>query len=542
MNPQKMRYALRTLCLVLLGLSVIVSHIQTPIHAASHITYSYSLSPVAVTPSTTRVTLRITGLMGEEPPSSTWYGPGGEEVNPGCKTGQTIRQPFYESGSLYEVRDYFYVSACSRSPGAYTVEVGTDSAGSFSIWSAIYLPLVLTPPGPPGAFSKVSPPDGASEQRPLSTVLDWEDSGGAESYVYCYDTTDDDACAAWVDASTESQVELDDLSENTTYYWQVRATNDLGTTYADGASAAYWSFTTGEAITETWTMMTGAAGWPARSNHASVALSNGTIVVMGGYDGDDHLNDVWHSTDQGATWTQLTAAAEWSARTGPTSVALPDDSIVLMGGGTPPTSDVWRSTDGGATWTQLTAAAPWSARSGAASVVLSDGSIVLVGGPTGDTSDVWRSTDQGATWTQLTAAASWSARRSHTCVALSDDSIVLMGGYDGSYYNDVWRSTDQGVTWTQLTAAAPWSARDDHTSVVLSDDSIVLMGGGDPPTSEVWRSTDRGATWAERLPAAPWSARSSAASVTLPDGSIVLMGGYDGSDYLHDVWRFGQIQ
>ena len=31
---------------------------------------------------------------------------------------------------------------------------------------------------------------------------------------------------------------------STTYYWQVRANNGAGTTYADGASTAYWNFTT----------------------------------------------------------------------------------------------------------------------------------------------------------------------------------------------------------------------------------------------------------------------------------------------------------
>ena len=35
------------------------------------------------------------------------------------------------------------------------------------------------------------------------------------------------------------------LTTGTTYYWHVRATNAIGTTYSNGSSTAFWSFTTG---------------------------------------------------------------------------------------------------------------------------------------------------------------------------------------------------------------------------------------------------------------------------------------------------------
>jgi N-acetylneuraminic acid mutarotase len=251
----------------------------------------------------------------------------------------------------------------------------------------------------------------------------------------------------------------------------------------------------------TWAQMTAAAAWEGRIDHTSVALPDGSIVLMGGNDGTlDFRNDVWRSTDQGVTWTQMAATAPWTGRDQHTSVALPDGSIVLMGGRNSRLgvrfNDVWRSTDQGATWTQMTAAAEWTARSSQTSVVLPDGSIVLMGGYDGDRqNDVWRSTDLGATWTQMTAAAEWTARSGHTSVVLPDGSIVLIGGYDGDYQNDVWRSTDNGVTWAQMTAAAAWEGRIDHTSVALPDGSIVLMAGDDPRTSyDVWRVETAGST------------------------------------------------
>ncbi len=144
---------------------------------------------------------------------------------------------------------------------------------------------------------------------------------------------------------------------------------------------------------------------------SSVALPDGSIVVMGGTpNGGTYYNDTWLSTDNGATWTQQTASAEWTARHEFSSVALPDGSIVVMGGydDTGNKNDVWRSTDKGATWTRQTAGAEWTARYSQSSVAMPDGSIVLIGGHddvTGVTNDVWRSTDKGATWTQQTANA-----------------------------------------------------------------------------------------------------------------------------------------
>ena len=102
-------------------------------------------------------------------------------------------------------------------------------------------------------------------------------------------------------------------------------------------------------FTGTWTHMTAGAEWSARESHSSVAMPDGSIILMGGTDSGGCKNDVWRSTDKGATWTQQTASAGWSARTDFSSVALPDGSIVLMGGfdGNKYMNDVWRSTDKG---------------------------------------------------------------------------------------------------------------------------------------------------------------------------------------------------
>ncbi|WP_319507323.1 PKD domain-containing protein [uncultured Methanolobus sp.] len=295
-----------------------------------------------------------------------------------------------------------------------------------------------------------------------------------------------------------------------------------------------------EDLSGAWSELNGSAGWSGRYAHSTVVLSDGSIVLMGGYDGN-YLNDTWRSTDNGTTWIELNSSCGWDVRSYFSTVTLPDDSIVLMGGsnGGAYLNDTWISTDNGATWTELNSSCGWSGRYAFNSVVLSDGSIVLMGGRDSSNylNDVWMSSDNGITWTEVNPGADWSVRHAQSSIALPDDSIVVIGGYNGAYLDDVWRSTDNGATWTAINSSPGWSAREIHSSVVLPGGSIVMMGGLDGSSlNDMWMSNDNGTTWTEANSSCGWSARYAHSSVVLPDGSIVLMGGNDGSNQ-NDVWR-----
>ena len=102
--------------------------------------------------------------------------------------------------------------------------------------------LALERPEPPGEFAKQAPADGAVGQSG-QVGLEWGSALGADSYQYCVDTSDDDACASWVDRGAVTTAQLSGLTDATTYYWQVRADNPYGITESDGGD--WWSFTTG---------------------------------------------------------------------------------------------------------------------------------------------------------------------------------------------------------------------------------------------------------------------------------------------------------
>jgi len=96
---------------------------------------------------------------------------------------------------------------------------------------------------PPAAFSKIGPANAAINVS-TSPILSWAATPDIQSFEYCLDTTNDGICASWVDNGIFTNVSLSGLLSNTKYYWQVRAINNVGTTYANGAVNAFWSFTT----------------------------------------------------------------------------------------------------------------------------------------------------------------------------------------------------------------------------------------------------------------------------------------------------------
>jgi hypothetical protein len=106
---------------------------------------------------------------------------------------------------------------------------------------------LFTTPRQPGPFLKNSPSNGVTGIS-TSPTLKWGTSSDAVSYEYCYDMTNDNACSGWTSNGAATSISLSGLSPYTPYYWHVRAVNDIGTTYADGAATAFWSFTTGNAF------------------------------------------------------------------------------------------------------------------------------------------------------------------------------------------------------------------------------------------------------------------------------------------------------
>lgn len=174
--------------------------------------------------------------------------------------------------------------------------IGTTYAdGSASAFRSFTTVLV------PGAFNKTAPAQAATG-LPTSTTLSWGASANASSYHYCIDTTNDNACSTWTSTSTATSVVVP-LTAGTTYYWHVRAFNAQGTTYANGSTTAFWSFSTAAPAP-------GAFGKSAPANGASVQPTTPTLTwaASSGAARYEYCYDTTSNGSCDGTWTSVGTA------------------------------------------------------------------------------------------------------------------------------------------------------------------------------------------------------------------------------------------
>jgi PKD repeat protein len=241
---------------------------------------------------------------------------------------------------------------------------------------------------------------------------------------------------------------------------------------------------------KTWSVQSENAGWTSLGDGSVVSLPDGSIIAITtnvDYATNKISNTALRSADQGKTWKLQTSSPGWNGRTGSSVVALSDNSIILIGGiGVSQNyQDLWRSTDKGRTWTKQAGSIGFIPQGSVPAVVLNDDSIIVLGEYREIEGEryidaVWRSADKGQTWTKQTEhAAGWGGRSDASTAVMPDGSILVMGGREGSTitYNDMWRSADQGRTWAKVVDHAGWDQRYGQATVVLPDGSIVVLSG-----------------------------------------------------------------
>jgi hypothetical protein len=179
---------------------------------------------------------------------------------------------------------------------------GTTYSDSNTWWS------FTTQAGPPGTFNKTSPANSATGVSTSPTLI-WNASSGAASYDYCYDISDNNTCdGSWNSASSNTSVGLSGLSLGTIYFWQVRANNGSGTTYAD--SNTWWSFTTQSSVQNTIflpSILNSPAQTPpaAPTNLTAAATSSSAIHLAWNDNASNEDGYTVERSPDGSTWSPL---------------------------------------------------------------------------------------------------------------------------------------------------------------------------------------------------------------------------------------------
>jgi len=195
--------------------------------------------------------------------------------------------------------------------------------------------------------------------------------------------------------------------------------------------------------------------------------SKENLIMVGGHDGTNYLNDVWSIQDpeqaEGSVWVNVHKQTD------------PEDHSTF------------------------------SPRYGHAVVIDSKNHILVLGGFFADKkagkvycfNDIWISEDEGYTWRLVREQAPWSGRYQHTGVLTQtesgQDEVFIVGGLNVylDRCNDVWRTKDDGLTWDEVTPVANWNARYEHASVSDRNSSLYVIGGmssGAQKFNDVWRS------------------------------------------------------
>jgi hypothetical protein len=226
----------------------------------------------------------------------------------------------------------------------------------------------------------------------------------------------------------------------------------------------------------------------ARVGHTATLLSNGQVLIVGGYDpntgiiSDAELYDPIAQVfiDLGDTNTP---------RFHQTATLLQNAQVLIAGGETDPTpSGAYNTVEifNPQTWTfSPLSVAMISAREGHAATLLNDGTVLITGGdlpPTGSlvTAEIYNPTSN--TFTAVSAAMT-RPRIFHDSVLLNGGEVLLSGGENDSGSTSVALNTAELYNPTTQTFTATTgnmtSVREHQTATLLNDGTVLEDGGTD---------------------------------------------------------------
>ncbi|WP_143727179.1 kelch repeat-containing protein, partial [Methanoculleus chikugoensis] len=269
------------------------------------------------------------------------------------------------AGSNNQSPTYTYTT-----PGTYTVALQAYNDDGYNATRKIGY-ITVTAPAPTAAFTA----NRTSGTVPLAVQFNDTSTGGPTSWSWNFG-----------DGATS-------IDQNATHTYAAAGTYNVSLTVSNAAGSN--TYTGDNYITVSAAPVAPAAAFTANRTSGPAPLAvQFTDASTGGPAGW-----AWFFGDEkyDGAWTGANASAGWSARRGHSSVALPDGSIVLMGGDESfgnTKNDAWRSTDGGGNWTCVNASSGWTPRWNHAAVAMPDGSIILMGGDEGAgnmKNDTWRS-------------------------------------------------------------------------------------------------------------------------------------------------------
>ncbi len=186
------------------------------------------------------------------------------------------------------------------------------------------------------------------------------------------------------------------------------------------------------ALTSFFTQPVGAASWvtnspmtTARKAHTATLLSNGRVLIVGGFNGFNDLSSAEFYDPANGTWT--VTGSMITARYAHTATLLPDGKVLVVGGGNNggglASAELYDPITGN--WTETSAL--HSARYNHRATLLLNGQVLIAGGVgsvNGDELYDWTT----ATWTVTGTPYTLLSRDAFTATLLADGKVMAAGG------------------------------------------------------------------------------------------------------------------
>lgn len=218
----------------------------------------------------------------------------------------------------------------------------------------------------------------------------------------------------------------------------------------------------------------------ARMWHSSQMLSNGKVVVFGGYNGNAQSPVHYSSAEiyNNGTWSYTGAMNEQRYKV--SSALLSNGNILAIGGtdanlNETSSCEIYNATSG--TWSYTDSMA--NVRSNAKVVTLNNGKILVAGGQYTATCELY---DQSTNTWSTTGTMNGNRYDGFALTKLPDGRVLATGGNNTNTAEIYDPSTGQ---WTNVTATMTTNHQY-HQSILMSNNKVLIAGGDMTLSSEIY--------------------------------------------------------
>ncbi len=266
----------------------------------------------------------------------------------------------------------------------------------------------------------------------------------------------------------------------------------------------------------------------ARYDHTATLLSDGTVLVVGGFDLNGYLASAEVYDPSSRSWTAAGNMIE--ARTEHTATLLPDGQVLVAGGygtnGYLASAELYDPIT--RSWT--TTGNMMEARYDHTATLLTDGTVLVAGGSSGGAADLvaFASAElyDHITRSWTTTGNMDSAHNRHSATLLRNGEVLVAGTGEGDIVGELYDPTSR--SWTATGKLAGMHL--DHTATLLSDGRVLVAGGccDEVEATQGLASTDlydpQDGSWATT--GSMERGRYGYTATLLPGGQVLVAGGY----------------